>query len=298
MDVKKIKGNTYIIDTGMSYLAFYKINETEIIMIDTGWPDELEGIIQVFETHHLKPVAIIGTHAHADHIGNNAKLKEKYGCVIAMPKEEANNCSSLMNLKMYYNTQTQSLSDIKAHYGYMVCETDIHLFKEQQSVYLNGVKFKLFPAPGHSMALTCVITPDDVAYLADALISKEVMEGYKLPFSFVLEQDLQSKQALKNLKCSYYIVTHKKVYQDISGLIEENIDFYKTKAENVYGLITKHMTMEDILKAVVKAYDIHISTVYKYNVVFRMLRCYVEYLHETGRIKQIVDDGFVKYARC
>ncbi len=297
MEIIHVKGDTYVIDTGMSYLGFYKINETDIILIDSGWQKELDGILDVFAKYNLQPVAIIGTHAHSDHVGNNAALKEKYGCTIAMPADEAHHCSSLMNLKLYYNTQTQSLSDIERHYGYMVCESDIILAKEQHSLYLHGINFKLLHAPGHSMQLTCIITPDNVAYLADALISEEVMHGYKLPFSFVLEEDLQSKEALRSLDCSYYIVTHKKVYREIDTLIDQNIAFYKQKAENVYELIERPMSMEEILKTVVDAYGIKLSSVNKYHVVFRMLRCYVEYLKETGRVRQIVEDGYLKYTR-
>lgn len=297
MEIIKVKGNTYAIDTGMSYLGFYKVTEHDIILIDSGWHNELEGILELFEQHRLNPVAIIGTHAHSDHVGNNAALKERFGCTIAMPRDEAHQCSSLMNLKLYYNTQTQSLSDIREHYGYMVCDSDILLSREQECLYLHGVKFRLFPAPGHSMQLTCIITPDNVAYLADALISEEVMQGYKLPFSFVLEEDLQSKETLRRLACSHYIVTHKKVYRDIDTLIDLNIAFYKEKAENVLALIEGSMSMEDILATTVKAYDIRLSTVYKYHVVFRMLRCYVEYLQETGRLRQIVEEGCLKYTR-
>ena len=30
MEMKKIKGNTFVIDTGMTYIPFYKINDEEI----------------------------------------------------------------------------------------------------------------------------------------------------------------------------------------------------------------------------------------------------------------------------
>ena len=37
LEIKKIKGQTFCIDTGMTYIPFYKINDEEIIMLDTGW---------------------------------------------------------------------------------------------------------------------------------------------------------------------------------------------------------------------------------------------------------------------
>ena len=37
MEIKKIKGNTFYIETGMLNIPFYKINDEEIIMMDSGW---------------------------------------------------------------------------------------------------------------------------------------------------------------------------------------------------------------------------------------------------------------------
>ena len=44
MDIIKVKGNTYCIDTGMTYLPFYKLNNQDIILIDTGFKKECKDI--------------------------------------------------------------------------------------------------------------------------------------------------------------------------------------------------------------------------------------------------------------
>ena len=58
------------------------------------------------------------------------------------------------------------------------------------------------------------------------------------------------------------------------------------------------MTMEEILKEVIKEYNIPVKTQYKYSTLERMLRSYVEYLNETGRIAVSMEDGFLKYSKC
>ncbi|MCX7028107.1 MAG: hypothetical protein NT061_11665 [Spirochaetes bacterium] len=63
--------------------------------------------------------------------------------------------------------------------------------------------------PGHSSAQVGAGIIDDVAYLADALISEEVMKGSKVPCSFALKDDLESKAGLRRLRRSAYIVAHK-----------------------------------------------------------------------------------------
>lgn len=296
MEIISVKGNTFCMDTGMSYIPFYKINDEEIIMLDTGWAmGEREGIDKLLDKNNFKVVGIINSHAHIDHVGNNAYFKKKYNCIIAMPAYEALVCSSTVNLKMYYRTQT--LSDVTEHFGHMVCETDIMISDDQDKIYVSGTKFKIIHTPGHSPAHICIVTPDDVAYLGDVLISYEVMKGAKMPYAFILREDLKSKTKLYDLKNSKYLVAHKGMYNDIEKLITDNIDFYKARATGVYEVINGSMTMEDILKAVIKSFNISVNTIYKYATIERMLRSYVEYLDEIGMIKLTMEKGFLKYSR-
>jgi hydroxyacylglutathione hydrolase len=296
MKIIKVKGNTFCIDTGMTYIPFYKINDEEIIMMDTGWKvGEREGIEELLEKNNYNVVGIICSHAHIDHIGNNAYLKNKYNCIIAMPAYEALVCSSTVNLKVYYSTRT--LTNVAEHFGHMVCETDIMISDNQDIIYVCGIKFKILHTPGHSPAHICIITPDNAAYVGDALISYKVMKGAKMPYAFILKEDLKSKTKLFDLKCSKYVVAHKGMYDDITKLINDNIDFYKNRAERIYDAIDGVMTMEDIMKSVIKSFNIHVKTVDKYALIERMLRSYVEYLNETGRIELIMEDGFLKYTK-
>ncbi|MBB6216077.1 glyoxylase-like metal-dependent hydrolase (beta-lactamase superfamily II) [Anaerosolibacter carboniphilus] len=296
MKIKNVKGNTYCIDTGMTYIPFYKMNDQQIIMLDSGWEEgEQKGIEELLEKKSFKVMGIICSHAHVDHIGNNQYLKNKYNCIIAMPAYEAFICSSAVNLKVYYNSQT--LSDITKHYGHMVCKTDMMILDNDDQIDICGVNFKILHTPGHSPAHVSIITPDEVAYIGDALISYEVMAGAKTPYAFILSEDLKSKEKLYDLECSKYVVAHKGIYDNITELITDNINFYRSRAESVYDVIEGAMTMEDIVKSAMKAFNIRAKSIYKYMVIERMLRSYVEYLNEVGMIELIMENGFLKYTK-
>jgi len=213
-----------------------------------------------------------------------------------MSVHEAHICSSAINLKSYYSTQ--SLSEVEQHLGHMVCETDIMISDEQNKICVCGVKFDIVHTPGHSPAHISIITPDNVAYVADALISYEVMEGAKMPYAFILREDLKSKEKLYNLKCSKYVIAHKGIYDDITKLISDNIKFYKQRAESIYELMEDNMTLEEILKVVIKSFDIGVKSVQKYIIIERMLRSYVEYLTEIGKVKLVIEDRIVRYKKC
>lgn len=295
MDILHVKGNTYCIDTGMTYIPFYKINDKEIIMLDTGWAKgERKGIEEVLEDNNFEVKAIINSHFHIDHAGNNVYLKEKYDCIIAMSELEAVISSSIDNLKLYYGEQT--IREVRKHYNHMVFKTDIIIEKNLQEISVCGVDFKIIHTPGHSPSHICITTPDEVGYVADALISYEVMRGSKLPYASILSEDMKSKSKLYDLKCSRYVVAHKGIYDDITKLIDDNIDFYESRAMAIYGLIDRPMTFECIMKVVLENLNIKVGSIYKYYTVERMLKSYIEYLNDIEKIKLIMEDGFLKYS--
>jgi len=294
VEIKNIKGKTFCIDTGMTYIPFYKIDNENIIMLDTGWADgEKEGLTAILENNHFKIVGIINTHAHIDHSGNDAYFKEKYNCPIAMTTAEAMICNSAVNLKLYYSTL--SLEEIFVHLGHMICHVDMLITPTQDSIEMCGITFKILHTPGHSPAHICLITPDDVAYIGDALISRDVMDGAKMPYAFILAEDLKSKEKLYKLNCSQYVVAHKGIYDNITELITNNIRFYKLRAEMIGDLIITPMTLEEIVQTVRKSFKIPIKDVYKYTLIERMLRSYIEYLSDTGIIKKAVNNGILRY---
>lgn len=55
--------------------------------------------------------------------------------------------------------------------------------------------------------------------------------------------------------------------------------------------------MDEIQKKAAKRFSLKVENTYKYHFVFRMPRCYMEYLPETGRLKLALEDGFLKFSR-
>jgi hydroxyacylglutathione hydrolase len=293
MEILKVKGNTYVIDTGITYIPFYKINGEEIIMLDSGWSImERQGIAEILEKNNFKATGIICSHAHRDHVGNNSFLKNKYDSIIAMPAYEAEVCSSLQILRAYYGIQT--LAEAEKHLGEMICETDIRILDDQDEIYLRSIRFGILHTPGHSPAHIGIITPDDVAYLGDALISHEVIKTSKMPYVFMLKEDLKSKAKLYSLRHSKYIVAHKGVYEDITKLTTDNIAFYKSIAEKICDIIACPMTMDEILEKVYSSFRIYQRKGFKDNIIERIVTSNIRYLIEERRIKQ-VDEKWQPY---
>lgn len=294
MNVRSVKGNTYCIDTGREYIPFYKINNKDIVMLDTGlFEEERRKIDLLLEEMEFNVVAIICTHVHIDHIGNSEYLRKKYNCKVAMSEGEAFLCKNIMNLKILYGSL--SLRDIENYFGHMLVKVEIIIKDNDKKVNVGGANFIITRTPGHTIDHICITTPDNVTYLGDSLMSYDVINSSKMPYAFNIKEELRSKEKIRTLDSSRYIVAHKGIYNEINGLIDENIDFYKTTAEKILRLIDEVMTKEELIRRIAKEFNINIRNIRKYNLIERIVNSYIDYLIETKKINVLLDDGVIKY---
>lgn len=291
-----ILGDTYVIDTGDQYVPFYEIGDRNIILLDSGYKEDRGLIEGALDSRGYRVAAIACTHAHVDHVGNNAYFREKYGCLIAMPELDALLTSNVLNLKLM--NQYLSMTDINERVSHMVCETDIRVPLKDTVVDLCGREFRFIPTVGHTTSHMSIVTPDDVIYLGDAIISTEVLTGMKLPYFFSVADYIETLKVIQNFSFKKYIIAHRGSSDEIWNIAKKNIEGCMARIEIIYNLIDCPMTMEDIFKAAVNEFYINVGTIKKHLVIERMFKPYADYLFDTGRLKRVLDNGFLKYMRA
>ncbi len=133
----------------------------EAAIVDPGMtePEEREAFEAFIEREHLRPVHLINTHMHLDHIFGNLYIKDKYGLDI-----KANRADDFLGRTLVEQTQRFHLPvEVKDH------GLDIEL-TDGERLYLGDEPIDILAVPGHSpgsIALYCpesgfVITGDAV----------------------------------------------------------------------------------------------------------------------------------------
>lgn len=292
MDIVHVLGNTYYVNSKYCAIPFYKLDDKRIILLDSGWPGEpmreLAGALAPFEV-----AGIISTHAHSDHVGANAYYKER-GAVIAMPAFEAHCIASLPNLKAWYPLFT--FNEIKEFFGDIICPTDIFIEPDADSVELLGCKFEILYTPGHTPQHICVRTPDDVLYLSDALMSSRDCEKSKLPYAYSMELDEQTRDKLRAVKASAFILGHGGLVDEIGALIEENAACWRRCFDDVVGFFSEPLNISGAVKAAIERLNIKSCTnFYSYRIVERNVRSFVDYLVDCKRLTAVIRDNEIWY---
>lgn len=291
-----VKGNTWCIDTESTLITVYRLNANDIILLDSGMAyrgSDTKCLLHVLDGNHLNVKAVVATHGHIDHIGNNEILARKYNCKIYMYGAEAYNCADIQSLRMQHFIV--AFDEVKDSLKAMHSRVDCFIDAKADKIEICGEKFGVVHTPGHSISHISIITPDNVVMVGDALMSNDEIVKTKIPYACNFAVDFESKRKLAELSCDQFIISHRGIRDSIEEEVEFNINYLKSRAEVVLSYIEDGMSFDDIAAAVITCMNIKISNRYYFFDIYGMIMPYVQYLEETGRIRAFYKKGYVRY---
>ncbi len=293
MKLTQVKGNTWVIEANQ-LIPLYKLEGGRCILLDTGLLEEREELEKTLTAAGLTPVGILCSHAHVDHCANNGYLQEKYDAQVALTFPEAGMCSSLLTLKCYF--LTLSPERVGRESACMVHEPDLFLPMSDGPFSLCGVPFQIIHSPGHSAGHICTITPDNVCYTADALLSEELL-GAKLPYNLSQKMAMDSREKLRGLNCDAFIMAHRGVCSgaEIGGLIDANQALVRRRAGEILDLVDRPMTACQIAEAACVCYQLLTHKPRRSLRFERNVRFFIEYLVDAGQLTETCQNGATYY---
>lgn len=137
------------------YLVYSKKTK-ECMIIDPA--DCATEIMKSIEMNHLKPVYIVITHGHTDHILAAGELKEQYHIPIFISKTDAWRLGDevLINERPYVNTP------------YKAVKPSV-LLQENDEIWLDDIRFRVMVVPGHTEGSILLIT-DHAIFTGDTML--------------------------------------------------------------------------------------------------------------------------------
>ncbi len=295
MKVTQIKGNTYQCRTQLIDLILYQLSSKNGILIDTGYHKTAKSeIIPYLTARGMAVKGIINTHGHIDHAGGNNILKMTYGSQIASPYVE--NMLSENSYNMYVmqdNLRFRVFGDTIPKFRY---KTDRIINPDHPDFSFLGIDFGIINLHGHSPYQAGFITPDNVAYLGDVLISEEMIKKTKLPYIFDVGRDLKSKERLKNLSCDYYVLSHEGVYDEITSLVDQNIAHIQSRMDILLDLLKTPQVFEDYTANIVDQLGIS-ANLRKIVYLQRTIRGYLAYFQEMDWVDAYLKDHKIYFVK-
>lgn len=285
MEMLHVLGNTYAAVGSTALLPIYKLNERDIVLIDTGYAKlDRAGLVNLLDGSGLVPKYVLCSHAHFDHTGNVRYLQERYGAKAILSLIEAGISVNLDSYRANYVALTYGKS---RELFLEECFTADRVLRETDtSLELDGRTFGILPLPGHSAGHLGFVTPDGAAYVGDCLISQSEIDGAKLPTSMFIARDLESKAYLKTTDYPVYILAHKEVVrrEALEGLIDRNIGFIQSKRAELLEVLEDGMTFSEWIGAFCQRENVRTHNELKFSIVERNFSNFVSWLTDSGAV--------------
>ena len=293
MKLSQVRGNTWIAE-GMELIPFYKVDQRRVILLDTGLKQEREELEASLLQAGLTPAGILCSHAHVDHCGSNAYFQQKYRIPVALTLPEAGICTSMLNIKCYF--VLLSPASVERDASHMLHTPDVIIPPEDGPFSFAGATFRIVHTPGHSSGHISTITPDNVCYTADAVLSPELLNS-KLPYDLSHRMAMESREKLRGLDCDGYIMAHRGVCgrEELAELIDENQALIRRRAGEILSLIVRPMTLSQICQAVCTFYQLVTHKPRRALQFERNIRFFLDYLTDRGELELRCKNGTAYY---
>lgn len=295
MNLNKIKGNTYYIDSPTN-IGVYTFKNKNCLLIDTSINNSAaKKIHEVLLNNNLHPKYIINTHSHSDHCGGNSFFINNYpGCQVFSSSKE----KLYIENPYIYSSILYTASPIKPLMNSCKpCSVDFVLDEGLNKI--NDEKFEVISLNGHTVDQIGIITPERVCFLGDSIFSDEILDKYSLPYLNNIEESLNTLNFLKTVDADFFLPSHSQkvlTKEDLLNLIHRNIKNIEEYTNLFLELLDQPLTKEDLVENLCILKDLQID--FKaYHITYSTVSAFLTYLYHKNLIDFSVENFKLYYFR-
>ncbi len=276
MELIQVGTNTYYLQNNTN-IGLYKINDTDVFLIDSGNDKEAgRKIVQILTANNWRLVGLINTHAHADHVGGNKFLQDRTNTLIySLGIDKSIIANPLLEPALLYGASP--LPELKTKFLMAkpsIPNGDIESLPSGLS-YLN--------LKGHYFDMLGIKTSDNVYFLGDALASIATINKYHIFYLYDVKEYLNTLAYLENLDGSLYIASHVEATSNLKEIIAVNRAKIMEIIDLILGITTNPTTFEDILTSLFNHYNLTLN-LEQYYLVGSTIKAYLTYLYEEHKL--------------
>lgn len=288
MKIKKVTDNVGYILGGVNMGVI--TNNHEAVLIDTGLDkDNGRKTLRVLEEEELELKAIINTHSHADHFGGNAYLTRNTDAIVYAPSLESGIIQNPLLEPVYLFHGANPISNL--HNKFVLADASpVDHILEPGKLSIIGLALEFIPLAGHSFNQVGVQI-DDILFCADTVFSRRVIEKYKIPVVQDVGNHLKTLEKLKNMEYRLFVPAHTKPTDDLSELIDLNMETTYSILTDIKKILCEPKTTEGVQSELGAKYGIDLSVVQQYYLIHMTIMAYLGYLYDSKQADITIRDN-------
>ena len=291
-DIKQLSEHVYYLPGGVN-AAVVTSGAGEAVLVDTGGDKEYgRNLRKACEALNVTPVAILNTHSHADHYGGNDYLLRQFEMGVYAPAFEASILQSPYLEPVYLFSGAKPLPELMSKW-LLAKPSRVDEVLVPGRLELHGISLDILNTPGHAHQHVSVLT-DGVLIAADALFGTSILTKYPLTFGQDIGNQIKSAESLQEAKAQVVLPGHGDPTEDITALVQANLEVLNRAAEQV-AAVCDDATTEEVLQRVCDGLNITLSDLPRFYLSRCVVSAYLSYLVDEGRVRVKLEDNRVAW---
>ena len=272
-------------------------DDDRAVVVDSGQDKDYgRNLRKACEALGVTPVAIVNTHAHADHFGGNAYLLRRFPEItVYAPPFEASIMRAPYLEPVYLFHGARPPKELTSKW-LQAEASPVHVELEPGPMELAGVPFDVIDTSGHAHRQVA-LRVGDVLLAADAFFGDNVLDKYALPFGQDIAGQLAALETVRSSGARVALPGHGDPSEDLEGSVDANRAAIEAAAEAV-ELACRGGGTEAVLAGACEALGITLSDLPRYHLNLCTVSAYLTYLRERGRVDVHLDAGALTWRRA
>lgn len=270
--------------------------DRQAVVVDSGQDrDAGRDLRRACERLGVTPVAIVTTHAHADHFGGNAYLLRQFPELrVYAPEIERSLMADPYLEPVYLFHGARPPAELTSKW-LQAEASPVHEGLEPGPLELAGVRFEVIDTSGHAHRQRALLV-DGVLLAADAVFGPEVLRKYPLPFGQDVAAQRRAMEVVGGSGAALVVPGHGAPNRDAAELAAENLRVLDAAAEAVLAACDG-VGLEGVLARTCRTLGIAIADLPRYHLNLCTVAAHLTRWREQGRVEARLDDGALRWSR-
>jgi glyoxylase-like metal-dependent hydrolase (beta-lactamase superfamily II) len=278
----EIGEGTYLLPSGSNIGLI--VRGGHAVIVDAGLDaDGARRVNRAMASLGAKPVALLLTHAHADHFGGAGAIAERFAIPVYAPALEAAIVENPYLEPQFLFSGAAPVPELLGKFTLGApCRVD--RIVNAGALTLGDISICVKPLPGHA--------PNQVGYAfgatlfcGDSFFPEETLEKHAVLFCADVGKALETLARLPSMGYSHFAPGHGPVCQDVRDVCRANSDRLVAIAEHVLAACRRPQPTGALVKAVLDELGVSLAQVSQYCLAQTTVLACASWLRGQGRLE-------------
>lgn len=263
-----------------------------LLVVDTGLDrGAANRIARAAEELGRPLVAILNTHAHADHHGGNAHLVRRFGIPVYAPAVEECVIREPRYEPVYLFGGAAPVTALTSKFLQAEPSPVDHVVRPGETVEIDGRALEIVDLAGHSLAQVGV-RAGDVLFAADGFFGREPLEKHGVPYLVDAFRWMETLRQLREMDAAWMVPGHGEPLDDPRDTLDLNLAVLQRAADWLMERLRRAPAgTEDLLVEFAAALAMRIADPPSYVLNRATLLGFLSSLERAGQLRVVIDGG-------